>query len=64
MAYTLKIQQKSLSPEGKPPALLHTAKESWFYWWKRANWGAGNGVQVAEAVGARYCKLTPFFTHI
>jgi hypothetical protein len=52
---------KRLNPEVKTLALLHTTKESTFYWWGKANLGAKHGVEVAEAVEAKYCKFTPFF---
>jgi hypothetical protein len=55
---------KSLSPGVKQLALLHTTKESWFYWFKKANLGAKNGAEAAEGVDSRYCKLNPFFTRV
>lgn len=54
---------KKISPSVKTLALLHTTNQSWFWGWGTANLGARNGAQVAEAIEARYCKLTPFFLH-
>jgi hypothetical protein len=55
---------KNLSPAVKTLALLHTTKQSWFWGWGKANLGARNGAQVAEAVKAKSCKSTPFFARI
>lgn len=52
---------KKASPSIKTLALLHTTKESFFYGWGVANMGAGHGIQVAKAVGAKYCKFL-FYT--
>ena len=53
---------KMAIPPVKTLALLHTTKEAWYYRWGKGNLGARNGAQIAEEVGARYCKFTPFFT--
>ena len=45
---------KKVSPSIKTLALL---KESSFYGWKKANLGAGRGVQVAEEVGTNIVSI-------
>ncbi|KAN0089187.1 hypothetical protein V8E51_019447, partial [Hyaloscypha variabilis] len=49
---------KKLDPPVKNLALLHTTKESWFYWWGKANMGAKHGAQIAEIVRPKYWVST------